>query len=205
MRFWLGLAAAAAVVSITGCGGGGGSSPPPVITVSVNPQAVTLRSGDSQRFFATISGAANPSVTWLINGKPGGDTTVGIIDSSGNYTAPTPAPLQNNVQITATSVADASKSGSTQATLLNSIALLYLLSPATLIPNAPFTLNVTGGKFVTGAQVMFGSAPVATNFIDPSHLSASGTAPAAASSTLRLSIRLLMAPLPPPESWPSVV
>jgi len=140
---------------------------------------VTLRGGDSQRFFATVFGAADPSVTWSINGKPGGDTTVGIIDSSGNYTAPTPAPLQNNVQITATSVADASKSGSTQATLLNPIALLYLLSPATLIPNAPFTLNVTGGKFVSGAQVMFGSAAVSTNFIDASHLSASGTAPAA--------------------------
>jgi len=140
---------------------------------------VILRAGDSQRFFATVSGAADFSVTWSVNGKPGGDPTVGTIDSLGNYTAPTPAPAQNNVQIKATSVADSSKSAPSQATLLNPIAVVYLFSPPTLTPNAPFSLSVTGTKFINGAQVMFGATPVATTFIDSSHLSLNGTAPSA--------------------------
>jgi len=140
---------------------------------------VILRAGDSQRFFATVSGAADFSVIWSVNGKPGGDPTVGTIDSLGNYTAPTPAPAQNNVQIKATSVADSSKSASSQATLLNPIAVVYLFSPPTLTPNAPFSLSVTGTKFINGAQVMFGATPVATTFIDSSHLSLNGTAPSA--------------------------
>jgi uncharacterized protein (DUF1800 family) len=176
-RLWLLLVIVAVTLSITGCGGGG--STPPAITVNVTPQGVSLRGGNSQRFFAAVFGTVNSSVTWSVNGTPGGNATLGIIDTQGNYTAPIPAPAQNMVQITATSVANISSSGSSQTTVLNPIALVDLFTPATLGPNSPFILTVTGNQFLNGAQVMFGSAPVTTAFVDSSHLTVTGTAPAA--------------------------
>jgi uncharacterized protein (DUF1800 family) len=121
----------------------------------------------------------NSSVTWSVNGKPGGDVSVGTIDSTGLYTAPTPAPASNLVQVTATSAADPTKSASSATTLLNPIAQVYLLTPATLSPNTAFNLTVTGNKFLNGAQVMFGAAPATTSFVDSSHLTVTGMAPAA--------------------------
>lgn len=105
------------------------------------------------------------AVTWSVNGKLGGDPLVGIIDSTGLYAAPTPAPSSNIVQVTTTSVSDPTNSKSAQTTLLNPIAQVYLFAPATLSPNSAFSLTVTGNKFLNGAQVMFGSVPVNTAFV----------------------------------------
>ena len=177
MRFWAITAVVAAVLFLNGCGGG--SSPPPPVKVTIAPQSATLRGGDTQRFFGSTSGAVNLAVTWSVNGTPGGNATVGTIDSSGLYTAPATAPSPNLVQVTATSVAAPTASASAPTTVLNPIAQVYLLTPATLNPNTAFNLTVTGNKFLNGAQVMFGATPVTTSFVDSSHLTISGTAPAA--------------------------
>ena len=104
---------------------------------------------------------------------------MGTIDATGLYTAPIPAPTTNVVQVTATSVADPTTSQSATTTLLNPIAQVYLFTPATLTPNTAFNLTVTGNKFVSGAQVMFGATPATTSFVDSSHLTVTGTSPAA--------------------------
>ena len=84
MRFWAIAALVVAVLFIDGCGGGGST---PVVKVSISPQSVTLRGGDTQRFIGSAYGAMNSTVTWSVNGKPGGDASVGTIDSAGIYTA----------------------------------------------------------------------------------------------------------------------
>src|SRR5438874_6297157 len=103
------------------CGGGGGSSgsstPPPTqnIAVTVTPASATLAPGGTQVYTATVTGSSNTGVTWSANSIQGGNTTVGTISSSGLYTAPATAPNPASVTITATSVADTSKSGTATA------------------------------------------------------------------------------------------
>ena len=55
------------------------------VTVSINPTSVTLTPGSTTTFTATVTGAANTSVLWSVEG---GDAN-GTITSAGLYTAPT--------------------------------------------------------------------------------------------------------------------
>ena len=59
-----------------------------VIAIQISPTQVQLYVGDTQQFSATIAGAANNSPVWMVNGKVGGDSTVGTVSVSGLYTAP---------------------------------------------------------------------------------------------------------------------
>jgi len=82
--------------------------------VSVSPSSVSIAQGGQQQFTATVSGNSNQSVTWSVDGIAGGNATVGTIDSTGLYTAPSSAA---NHTITATSVADSTASGGATITV----------------------------------------------------------------------------------------
>jgi uncharacterized protein (DUF1800 family) len=161
------------------CGCGSAGPPPQQIAVNVNPATITVRTGDTQQFFATVTGTSNLSVTWSVNGTPGGDTTNGIISPAGLYTPPAQVPAQNKVLVTATSVANSSASQSANVTLANPIALVSFVYPPTLVSSAPFNISVIGRKFASGSRVLLGTAQLSTTFMDSSHLTATGTAQAA--------------------------
>jgi hypothetical protein len=66
------------------------------------------------QFTATVNNTSNKAVTWAVTGAPAN----GTIDANGLYTTPTLVPgLPATVNITATSQADATKSGSRSETL----------------------------------------------------------------------------------------
>ena len=119
----------AAGVSFEGCGGGGAATvpppppPPPSIVVKVTPGSGTVLLGNIQNFSAEVSNTTNTNVTWSVNGVPGGNNALGIISAGGLYTAPGDLPANVAIQITATSVADTSKSGSSQITLASDIGI----------------------------------------------------------------------------------
>lgn len=73
------------------------------VGVTVTPTSATVSSGASAQFQATVSNTSNTAVTW--------SATAGTISSSGLYTAPT-VTKSLSVVLTATSVADSSKSAS---------------------------------------------------------------------------------------------
>ncbi len=73
------------------------------VTVTVDPAAVTLASGATQQFGATVHGSTDPRVTWAVDGVNGGNSTVGAITSAGLYTAPSTAETHT---VRAISVAD---------------------------------------------------------------------------------------------------
>jgi hypothetical protein len=83
---------------------------PPTVTVSLSPQSVTLQASQTQSFTATVTGSS-AGVTWSLN------PNIGLISAAGLYTAPASIASQQTVVVTATSVADASKSGSASVTL----------------------------------------------------------------------------------------
>src|SRR6202050_1001250 len=76
------------------------------VSVSISPVSASLLTGGSQQFTATVTGSRNSAVTW--------SATSGTVSSSGLYTAPTAA---GSYTVTATSVADTTKSGSASGTV----------------------------------------------------------------------------------------
>ena len=154
-------------------------TPPPSgsVAVSVSPASANIRAGSTYMFTATVTGSSNTVVSWSVNFAPGGSSTLGTIDSSGNYTAPTALPSPNTVSVTATSAADPAKSSSSAVTLLNPTPVLTGISPAaTNVGN--YTLTVTGSNFVSGAQVLLGTSALSTTFVSSTQLTATGTASA---------------------------
>ena len=169
---------------VAGCGAASSSSgsqqpsPPAAISVTVSPLTTSVRAGASATFSAAVTGTSNTGVTWHVDDVAGGSTSLGTIDTSGKYTAPATVPNPNSVTVKAVSSADSSKNGASAVTLLNPTPVLTGISPAsTNLGN--FTLTITGSSFVPGAQVMFGSTPLATSFVSSTNLTATGSATSA--------------------------
>jgi len=113
--------------------------PPPVsVAVSVTPIGAAVTPGSSTQFNAKITG--DTSVTWSVNGMAGGDASVGNIDGTGNYTAPT-TPQSIAVRVTAASVKDPSVKSSANAYVVvqgavaatnHPLVALYSIAPPTI-------------------------------------------------------------------------
>jgi hypothetical protein len=106
-----------AEISCGGVAGSGGGGPPPV-TVTVSPGSANLfadEAGNSwpagvtqKQFAATVNNSSDQSVTWAVTGG----SANGTVDETGLYTTPAVVPNPAAVKVTATSAADATKSGS---------------------------------------------------------------------------------------------
>ncbi|HET6844923.1 MAG TPA: hypothetical protein VFK06_25050 [Candidatus Angelobacter sp.] len=107
------------ILPLIACGRGGGnpgSSPQQIVSVSVNPPSgFTGFIGITQtlQFTAGITGTTNTGVTWAVNNIAGGNSSVGTVNSSGLYTAPSQIPNPQKISVTATSQVDATKSATT--------------------------------------------------------------------------------------------
>ncbi len=121
------------------------AAPPPPITVTVNPPSATVALAGTQTFTATVANTSNTAVTWA--------ATAGTITPLGVYTAPPTMPASAGVTITATSVADNTKTG-TAAVLLQSY-----VGP----PGAGNSVDLHAGRFLE--QAAFGPSPADLAFI----------------------------------------
>lgn len=90
------------------------SSSTAAVLVSISPSSATMTPGATQQFMATVANNSSSSVTWSVDGIASGNVTVGTIDSTGLYSAPTSAGTHT---ITATSVADTTASGTAAVTI----------------------------------------------------------------------------------------
>jgi hypothetical protein len=145
------------------------------VVVKVAPLTATVRTGNTQVFVATVTGALNLAVTWTVNGVAGGNSTTGTIAADGTYTAPLTLPTPNTVTVTATSVEDPTKSGSATVTLENAIPVITSVSPTVLTANMQFAMIVNGTGFVPGSIVNLGAISLSTTYIAPTQLAAIGT------------------------------
>ena len=102
----------------------------PTVTVSVNPSSASVNLGASRTFQATVTGSANTSVTWSVNGTAGGSAAVGTISSSGVYTAPSAMPANSTVSVRATSAANAAAFANASVTLTVPPPITISLSPS---------------------------------------------------------------------------
>jgi len=178
-----------AILVWSGCGGsmnvGGSSSTSNGVVIS--PSGMTLRAGDSTQFSAKVTGNANQSVTWSVNGIPTGNAKVGSIDATGKYIAPPSIPTPNMVKIEAASVADKTLSATTSVTVQNPIPVAQIVSP-TFLPVGSFSVTVGGSNFVSGSKVLFGGTALPTTFVSTSQLKATGTTTSAQVGTVKVTV-----------------
>jgi hypothetical protein len=125
------------------------------INVSVSPSAVTLTAGQTQQFSATVTATGNAAVTWSLN------SLAGSISPAGLFTAPSSISNAQSVTVTATSVADPTKSASASVTL----------NPPVTVSVTPQTASLTASQtqqfsaIVTGSNktsVSWSASPVGT-------------------------------------------
>ncbi len=84
---------------------------PPVL-LEVCPTSSNIQPGGGpQTFTASVANTTDDSVTWQVDGIPGGNATLGTISSTGVYTPPASAPSASQIRITAVSNADPTVSG----------------------------------------------------------------------------------------------
>src|ERR1700676_3476742 len=68
------------------------------VTINLHPDVTTVVAlGSTLQFTADVSGYSDISLTWQVNGRNGGNSTVGTISRSGLYkppaTVPNPSPV----------------------------------------------------------------------------------------------------------------
>src|SRR5215469_6192744 len=78
---------------------------PQGVSVTISPNAVSLRPGQAQQFSAWVSGTSDTAVHWSVNGVPGGSAAAGTITIHGLYTTPSRGPI-GPVTVTARSISD---------------------------------------------------------------------------------------------------
>jgi len=171
----------------------------PGIGVSVSPATATLAGSHRLTLSVQVSGASNPAVTWSVNGITGGNSTFGQIcvlgsvpcqavtsssASQADYVAPGAIPSPNPVSVTATSVADSTRSASAQITVINHVVVSVQPASVTLAPLGvqSFSASVLGTSnqaVIWQVQGMACSTAGACGTIDPNGIY---TAPNAAPS-----------------------
>jgi arylsulfate sulfotransferase len=136
---WISLAVCAGVFTF-GCGGG---SMRQVTSITVSPQSAFVGASQVAPFTANVTGGS-PGVIWSVNGTAGGNSTVGTIDSSGNYTAPA-VTANSTATVTATSMSDSTKSASASVTIIAAgvVAATTNAQVATYAITPPSTANVS--------------------------------------------------------------
>lgn len=145
------------------------------VTVTVDPTSVTIPVGGVKQITAKVTGSANTTLSWTVSGIAGGNSTVGTINSTGLYSAPASPPKGYSVTVKAVSNADPSAAAKCKVTVSNQVPYVTGVAPNPL-PPGPFTLTVTGGRFVNGAQVLWNGLPLTTSFVSSTQLTAVGNA-----------------------------
>ena len=126
-------------------------SAPGQISVTVSPNNVQLSTAAQQQFKAAVTGTSNTTVLWSVSGYGCAGATCGTITSGGLYTAPSTPPNPSFIFVTATSVADSTKSSSAMVTIAQQIAVSISPISAQIAVGArgQFTAKVTGTS-ITG-------------------------------------------------------
>jgi len=119
---------------------------PALINVSVAPNNVSVNTGAQQQFTATVTGTNNTAVTWSITGIGCVGSSCGTVTQTGLYTAPPVPPVPSYLNVVATSVADPTKSGTANVTVVAQMSVTISPATATVVTGGQrqFTASVSG-------------------------------------------------------------
>ena len=165
----------------------GGAGGPGLTALTVTPSGAAIPGVTQQQFTAKTGDGSRPAVSWSINGIVGGNATLGTIDANGMYSAPEFPPAPNSITITAVETSDTRKLGNASATLNNPVPQLTSVTPMSL-PQAPFTITLSGLHFAQGAVAYMGTTALTTTYVSSTQLTATGTATSAQAGTQTITV-----------------
>ncbi|HXY79638.1 MAG TPA: hypothetical protein VEI08_03285 [Candidatus Bathyarchaeia archaeon] len=164
------------------------------VSVSVSPPAATLTVGQRATFTPTVVNTSDTTVTWSVNGIANGNASFGQVCQTGSnpcvsptgaaagsidYLAPQSAPATNPVILTATSNADASRSGSATIDIAGTnVPVAVAISP-TYAFIAPSSGGASTQQFFANVS---GSANISVSWSVQSAVAGQGCAGAACGS-----------------------
>ncbi|HTT25273.1 MAG TPA: hypothetical protein VMG82_40540, partial [Candidatus Sulfotelmatobacter sp.] len=161
---------------------------PPPISVSIAPPSASVQSGNTQAFAATVQNdSQDKGVTWSLSGAGCSGTSCGTLSAASSasgmpitYTAPIAVPNPASVSLTATSVADNTKSAVAAITVTAASTGSVSLSPKRggLVVSQSLTFAATVTNDVGNAGVTWSSTSGA--FSNQTTTSATFTAPSSA-------------------------
>ncbi len=126
-----------ALALLTGCssgggsGGGGSTAPNPAPAVNITPQQATLAINQNLSFNVSVLNASSTAVSWQVNNVPGGNATIGTVNSSGTYSAPAGVPNPATVKVTAILQANSSAFAAASVTIVPPLSLSPSLTSLT--------------------------------------------------------------------------
>ena len=176
------LAATVLGVAMAGCGGEASPAQPPAITVTVSPAVDTVQMGGTARFSASVmNDFGGKGVNWSITcaAAPCGTVspTSSLSGAAVTYTVPNSPPASDlKVTLTATSVADPTKSSAAVITV-PSVTISVTPSAATALANgtAEFIATVGNDTSNKGVAWTVSCAPTPCGSFSPA-TTASGAA-----------------------------
>ena len=134
------------------------------VSVTVSPSTASVLVNATQQFTATVTNAPTQLVNWSVNGAPGGNSTVGLIGTTGLYTAPAVPPSGGSVTVQAASADSPSAVGSAIVTITAPPApVLSSLSPNTGVQGTAVAVTLNGSNFQSGASVAVGGTGVSVS------------------------------------------
>ncbi len=132
----------------------------PPVAVTIVPAIVDVVTGAHQQFTATVANTTNTAVTWTVSGSGCSGSACGTISTGGLYTAPSAVPNPAKISVTATSVADASKSATASVTIVPPLGITISPTAVQLLPGAhqQFTATVANTTNTAVTWSVSGSA-----------------------------------------------
>jgi hypothetical protein len=132
-------------IFLASCGSGGTGNILPLPVVSISPASASVQAGAPLQFAATVVSPTATTITWSVNGIVGGNSILGMVTSSGLYTAPASVPNPATVTVRATSSAETFPYGAAIVTIT--------AAPA----NAAVTIAPLDASTPAGTSVQFAS------------------------------------------------
>jgi len=164
----------------------------PKVAISLSPNTAQVAVNAQQQFTATVTGSANTAVTWKVSGSGCVGSSCGTISSTGLYSAPSTVPIVSLAAVTATSVADPTKSASASVVIQSTTSISVSVTPNPAQVSAggqqQFSATVTGASStaVTWSVSGVGCTGAACGSINSAGLyTAPATAPNPATVTVK--------------------
>ena len=132
------------------------------VGVTVTPSSATVPVNGTQQFTASVTNATTQTVNWTVNGAPGGNSSVGLVSTTGYYTAPPVAPAGGTINVEAASAVSPSAIGFATVVITTPVAkpVLASIAPVSGVQGASVPVTLTGSNFSPGATIAIGGAGV---------------------------------------------
>jgi hypothetical protein len=128
-----------------------------------------IRLGGNARYSATLGRVPTP-VAWSVNGFPGGNTTTGLITTSGVYSPSSTIWAGHSVTITAKTMSQPVSSTAILVKVLNPLPVLASGVITQTAPTNSYSLVVQGSGFVSTSQLQCAGLDIATVVISSTRL-----------------------------------